>query len=344
MIQITALKPWQDPRGGQIERIRLDNGKVAVEVLSLGGIIRKLSTADKHGEHQNIVLGCDSVADYLAQQAYLGAIAGRYSNRIANGKMSYQGTEYQLDVNQATNCLHGGADGFHLKQWQMQPLEDGVRLTVTSPDGEMGFPGNCAVQLDYRLEGNNLLIEIEATVDKACPISLTQHSYFNLEGASSKTNTQHLIQVEAPQYLPMNDVGVPIAINSVTGSDLDLSQTTSFAVQTERGALTATNGFDHCYVLQTTPDNLVRFGCLSSPLSGRTMTIYTNQPGVQVYGANFLEGAIGFNGEVYQSHQAVCIEPQMLPDSPNQPALLGNAWIPAGGTYRHVSRYEFGTL
>ncbi|MCC4834844.1 galactose mutarotase [Shewanella sp. 10N.7] len=344
MIQITALEPWQDPRGGQIERIRLDNGKVAVEILSLGGIIHQLWTADKQGEMTNIVLGCDSVADYLAQQAYLGAIAGRYSNRIANGKMSYQGHEYQLDVNQATNCLHGGADGFHLKQWQMQPLEDGVRLTLTSPDGDMGFPGNCQVQLDYRLDNNNLLIDMQAKVDKACPISLTQHSYFNLEGASSKTNTRHQIQVDAQHYLPMNDVGVPIAMSSVTNSDLDLSQATVFSEQTQRPALAATNGFDHCYVLQKTADDLVRFGCLSSPESGRTMTIYTNQPGVQVYGANFLEGAIGFNGEVYQSHQAVCIEPQMLPDSPNQPDLPGDPWVPAGGTYHHSSRYEFGIL
>ncbi|MCL1067854.1 galactose mutarotase [Shewanella olleyana] len=343
MIQITALEPWQDPRGGQIERVQLDNGIIAIEILSLGGIIRQLSTADSLGKHENIVLGCDSIEDYLSQQAYLGAIAGRYSNRIANGQLQFQGQSYQLDVNQATNCLHGGADGFHLKQWHMQAIEDGVRLTVTSPDGEMGFPGNCEVQLDYRLDGNNLLIDMQAKVDKACPISLTQHSYFNLEGANSKTNTQHQIQVDAQQYLPMNDVGVPIGINSVTGSDLDLSQTTSFAVQTERAVLSATNGFDHCYVLNN-DDEIVRFGSISAPASGRTMTIYTNQPGVQVYGANFLEGAVGFNGEVYQSHQAICIEPQMLPDSPNQPELPGEPWIPAGGTYHHSSRYEFGIL
>ncbi|WP_153916467.1 aldose epimerase family protein [Shewanella sp. TC10] len=344
MIQITALEPWQDPRGGQIERVQLDNGIIAIEILSLGGIIRQLSTADNQGKHENIVLGCDNIEDYLSQQAYLGAIAGRYSNRIANGQLQFQGQSYQLDVNQATNCLHGGADGFHLKQWHMQTLADGVRLTVTSPDGEMGFPGNCNVQLDYRLDGNNLLVEMQANVDKACPISLTQHSYFNLEGASSQSNTEHQIQVDATEYLTMNDVGVPVSLEPTQGSDLDLSAATAFSQQTQRAALTPTNGFDHCYVLQTSPNELIRFGSLSSPKSGRTMTVYTNQPGVQVYGANFLEGTKGFAGQIYQSHQAVCIEPQMLPDSPNQPDLPGEPWITENGTYHHSSRYEFGNL
>ncbi|PMG31882.1 galactose mutarotase [Shewanella sp. 10N.286.52.C2] len=343
MLQITTLEPWQDPRGGWVERIRVDNGKVAIEVLSLGGIINALWTEDNQGQRDNIVLGCDSVSDYLNQPAYLGAIAGRYSNRIANGQLQYQGNHYQLDINQATNCLHGGAEGFHLKHWHMQALEDGVRLTLDSPDGDMGFPGNCTVQLDYRLADNSLLIEMQASVDKACPISLTQHSYFNLEGADSLTNAAHLIQVDAKQYLPMNEVGIPTSIAATTGSDLDLAQATAFAVQTHRPALAATNGFDHCYVLNNA-EQVCRFGCLSSPKTGRTMTIYTNQPGVQLYGANFLEGVKGFDGRIYQSHQAVCIEPQMLPDSPNQAVLPGKPWIEPGQVYRHVSRYEFGVI
>ena len=343
MLQITTLEPWKDPRGGSVERIRVDNGKVAIEVLSLGGIIHSLWTEDKQGERDNIVLGCDSVADYLNQQAYLGAIAGRYSNRIANGKLNYQGTQYQLDVNQATNCLHGGTDGFHLKHWQMSTLDNGVRLTLESPDGDMGFPGNCTVQLDYRLDDNNLIIEMRAKVDKACPISLTQHSYFNLEGGNSTTNTEHLIQVDSQQYLTMNDVGVPTAIKATANSDLDLTAPTALSVQTQRASLAPTNGFDHCYVLNNA-EEVVRFGCLSSPKTGRTMTIYTNQPGVQVYGANFLDGATGFNGRIYQPHQAVCIEPQMLPDSPNQAHLPGKPWLEPDDIYLHVSRYEFGTI
>ncbi|WP_144212408.1 aldose epimerase family protein [Shewanella donghaensis] len=367
MLQITTLEPWIDPRGGSVERIRVDNGKVAIEVLSLGGIIHSLWTEDNQGKRENIVLGCDNVADYLEQQGYLGAIAGRYSNRIANGSLNYKGTQYQLDVNQATNCLHGGAEGFHLKHWHMSSLEDGVRLTLESPDGDMGFPGKCTVQLDYRLDDNNLIIEMCAKVDKACPISLTQHSYFNLEGCTSLSNSEHLIQVDAKQYLTMNDVGVPTTIKTTTGSDLDLAEATKLSVQTQRSQLAATNGFDHCYVLtnsnidagvgvgvgvgvgtDTSTDastkNMIRFGCLSSPKSGRTMTIYTNQPGVQVYGANFLDGAKGYDGRIYKPHQAVCIEPQMLPDSPNQADLPGKPWIEPGETYRHNSRYEFGIM
>ncbi|AZG74911.1 aldose epimerase family protein [Shewanella livingstonensis] len=341
MVRFSVLEPWQDPRGGEIERVRIDNGIIALEVLSLGGIIRSLWTPDRNGERKNIVLGCDSAEDYLTQQAYLGAIAGRYCNRIANGKTQYNGEHYQLSVNQASNCLHGGVEGFNRKLWQLGALSDGMRLTLKSPDGDMGFPGNCTVQLDYRLVGNNLYIEMLASTDKACPISLTQHSYFNLDGNRSDTNEQHTLQVDATKYLTMNDVGVPTSIQATAGSDVDMAIATPMSVQTERAALAATNGFDHCYVLDNPSADLQRFGCLASPNSGRSMTVYTNQPGVQVYGANFLQGTIGKKQRPLCNHQAVCIEPQMLPDSPNQTDLLGDAWVKPGQVYHHMTRYQF---
>ncbi|WP_372940676.1 aldose epimerase family protein [Shewanella sp.] len=343
MVRFSVLEPWQDPRGGEIERVRIDNGIIALEVLSLGGIIRSLWTPDRNGERKNIVLGCDSAEDYLTQQVHLGAIAGRYSNRIANGKMTYKGQDYSLSVNQATNCLHGGTEGFNRKLWQLGTLSDGVRLTLKSPDGDMGFPGNCTVQLDYRLAGNNLYIEMLASTDKTCPISLTQHSYFNLDGNRSNTNAEHTLQVDATRYLTMNDVGVPIAIAPTQGSDLDMATATPMSVQTQRAALAATQGFDHCYVLDNPGADLQRFGCLSSPNSGRNMTVYTNQPGVQVYGANFLQGTIAKKQQVLVDHQAVCIEPQMLPDSPNQPNLPGasEVWVTPDKVYHHMTRYQF---
>ncbi|MCL1142122.1 aldose epimerase family protein [Shewanella gaetbuli] len=341
MVRFSVLESWQDPRGGEVERIRLDNGTIAVEVLSLGGIIRSLWVPNNKGERQNVVLGCDNIEDYLAQSAHLGAIAGRFANRIANGKMQFAGQEYQLSVNQATNCLHGGEQGFNRKQWQLGTTNDGVRLTLMSPEGDMGFPGNCHVQLDYRLVGNNLYVEILATTDKACPVNLTQHSYFNLDG--SQTNQHHIIQVDATQYLTMNDVGIPKSIAATAGSDLDLSSPTPMAVQTERAALAATNGFDHCYVMDNPNNDLQRFGQLSSPHSGISMTVYTNQPGVQLYGANFLQGVVGKKQQALNDHQAVCIEPQLLPDSPNQPHLPGKAWLLPGEIYHHISRYEFAT-
>lgn len=343
MVRFSVLEPWQDPRGGEIERVRIDNGIIALEVLSLGGIIRSLWTPDRNGERKNIVLGCDSAEDYLTQQAHLGAVAGRYSNRIANGTMQYQDQRYSLSVNQATNCLHGGTEGFNRKIWQLGTLSDGVRLTLKSPDGDMGFPGNCTVQLDYRLAANNLYIEILASTDKACPISLTQHSYFNLDGNRSNTNAEHTLQVDATRYLTMNDVGVPTGIASTADSDLDMATATLMSVQTQRAALAATNGFDHCYVLDNPGADLQRFGCLASPNSGRNMTVYTNQPGVQVYGANFLQGTIAKKQRALVNHQAVCIEPQMLPDSPNQPALPGasEVWITPDKVYHHMTRYQF---
>ena len=348
MVRFSVLEPWEDPRGGLIERVRIDNGIIALEVLSLGGIIRALWTPDKHNERANIVLGCDSAADYLTQNAHLGAIAGRFANRIANGKLRYQDEHYQLDINSDTNCLHGGHEGFNRKQWQLGTLSDGVRLTLQSPDGDMGFPGNCTVQLDYRLAGNNLFVEILASVDKPCPVSLTQHSYFNLDG--SESNHEHLMQIDATQYLTMNEVGVPTGIAPTQDSIFDLSVAGRLGDKLNHPALANTQGYDHCYLMNDDGDDsqsteLKRFGRLSSPISGRAMTLYTNQPGVQLYCANFLEGTLGKNQQVLNNHHGVCIEPQQLPDAPNQMQLFNlDAWLKPGELYHHISRYQFDTL
>ncbi|MDI5837050.1 aldose epimerase family protein [Shewanella xiamenensis] len=339
MVRFSVLDPWTDPRGGEIERVRIDNGIIALEVLSLGGIIRALWTPDKQGERANIVLGCDSAEDYLTQNAHLGAIAGRFANRIALGKLQYQGQTYQLDINQASNCLHGGREGFNRKNWHLGPLPDGVRLTLVSPDGDMGFPGNCTVQLDYRLAANNLYVEMLATVDKPCPVSLTQHSYFNLDGTSN--NYQHQMQIDATRYLTMNEVGIPTGIAEVKDSIFDLTQGVTLGEKLHAPELTSTQGYDHCYLMDNPDGSLRRFGCLSSPVSGRAMTVFTNQPGVQLYCANFLAGTVGRNQQSLHQHQGVCIEPQKLPDSPNQPQLGDDAWLAPGKIYHHISRYQF---
>lgn len=340
MVHFSVLEPWTDPRGGDIERVRIDNGILALEIISLGGIIRSLWTPDKHGERGNIVLGCDSAEDYLTQNAHLGAIAGRFANRIANGKMQYQRQDYQLDINQATNCLHGGREGFNRKNWHLGPLPDGVRLTLKSPDGDMGFPGNCTVQLDYRLAANNLFVEILASVDKACPVSLTQHSYFNLDG--SNTNHDHRVQLDARRYLTMDAVGVPTGIADTAGSIFDLSQPIRLGDKLHATELASTRGYDHCYLMDNADGSLARVGSLSSSMSGRAMTLFTNQPSVQLYCANFLEGTQGRNQQVLQQHHGVCLEPQMLPDSPNQTELFGDAvWLVPGKVYHHISRYQF---
>ena len=340
MVRIKALEPWLDPRGGEIDRVRIDNGIIAIEVLSLGGIIRNLWVPDREGERKNIVLGCDSAEDYLAQDAHLGAIAGRFANRIANGKITDSQNEYQLDVNHQDLCLHGGSEGFNRKIWQMGSLPDGVRLTLNSPDGDMGFPGNCQVQLDYRLVSNNLFIEIQATTDKACPINLTQHSYFNLDG--SPQVIEHELQIESSKYLVTDEKRIPLSIADVHQTVFDFTEPRLLAAAIRSEQVSSTQGLDHCYVL---PENdgrqLQRFGQLVSQGSGRAMTLYTNQPGVQVYTANFLKGTIGRKGLPLEQYQGICLEPQLLPDSPNQPELLGDGWTQAGELYHHISRYQF---
>ena len=343
MITIKALEPWADPRGGEIDRVRVDNGTIAIEVLSLGAIIRSLWVPDRDGERQNVVLGCDSASGYLEQEAHLGAIAGRFANRLANGQVTHCGQTYQLDVNHLNNCLHGGREGFNRKNWQMGSLPDGVRLTLTSPDGDMGFPGNCQVQLDYRLVGNNLFVEIQATSDKACPINLTQHSYFNLD--NSKHVLFHELQTDCLNYLVTNEQGIPQSVGHVSKTALDFldQKMLTYALQDE--FISGTNGLDHCYLMpEHDKRQLRRFGRIVSQKSGRSMTVYTNQPGVQVYTANFLQGTIGRNAEPLKQYQGICLEPQLLPDSPNQSELLGKGWTEAGEIYHHISRYQFDVL
>ncbi|ABO25138.1 aldose epimerase family protein [Shewanella loihica] len=342
MVRFRPLDAWNDPRGGQIERIIIDNGTLAIEVLSLGGIIRSLWAPDNKGERGNIVLGCDSAQDYLTQDAHLGAIAGRYANRIAGARLSRDGQAFSLDNNHQDNCLHGGREGFNRKQWHIGQLSDGVRLSLFSPDGDMGFPGNANVQLDYRLVGNNLYVEILASTDKPCPISLTQHSYFNLEGSSERSSLGHIIQSDSQHYLTTDEQGIPTDVTQVAGTPLDLSQGQSLASLKTALEAEPTRGIDHCYL---TPNHdgkaLSRFGTVSAPASGRRMTLYTNQPGVQIYGSNFLEGTLGKQGQKLASYQAVCVEPQQLPDAPNQAHLAGTPWLMPGEVYHHMSRYQF---
>lgn len=344
MIRVRPLSPWQDPRGGQIERVYIDNGTIAMEVISLGGIIRSLWVPNNAGDRGNVVLGCDNAEDYLQQQAHLGAIAGRYANRIAGARMQYQGQDYALSNNHQSNCLHGGEQGFNRKNWHMGVLPDGVRLSLLSPDGDMGFPGNCNVQLDYRLVGNNLYVEIFAATDKACPISLTQHSYFNLGGILATSNQQHQIQINASQCLALNQEGIPYGVNDVEGSILDLRLPQCLGSRQQASELASTNGYDHCYLLEGNSDELTKAAVLSEASQGRSMTLYTNQPSVQLYGANFLAGTPGRKGKQLQSHQGVCLEPQQLPDGPNQSDLPGKPWVEPNECYHHISRYQFDTF
>jgi aldose 1-epimerase len=342
MVRFRPLDAWQDPRGGQIERVNLDNGIIALEVLSLGGIIRSLWVADKAGERNNIVLGCDSIEAYLKQDAHLGAIVGRYANRIAGASLSQDGQYYDLNNNHQNNCLHGGAEGFNRQPWHIGQLPDGVRLSLFSPDGEMGFPGNCNIQLDYRLVANNLYVEIFAMTDKACPISLTQHSYFNLEGANHQSNGDHSIELACDHYLECNDQGIPLAVNAVAGTIFDLRAGRRFGELQGALAQTTTAGIDHCFLTGNHQENaLTRIGSVAALHSGRRMTLYTNQPSVQVYGGNFLGGTIGKQGRALKSYQGFCIEPQQLPDAPNQAQLPGRPWIKPGEIYHHISRYQF---
>ncbi len=338
MVHFSVLEPWQDPRGGQIDRIRVDNGTLAIEVLSLGGIIRSLWAPDRHGERGNVVLGCDNADDYLNQNAYLGAMIGRYSNRIAKGQFSDGEQSYQLNTDPMGNCLNGGSEGFHRKQWTLGALNDGVRLSLVSPNGDMGFPGNCNIQLDYRLAGNNLYVEVMASVDQVCPVSLTQHSYFNLD--SSDSCEQHALELEAAQFLTMDEVKIPTGIASCEGSPFDFQVPQGLNKALSNPELN-NQGLDLCYLLDNPENTVKRIGRLSSAKSGRAMTLYSNQPSMHLYTANYLGGVQGKLNKQLKQHQGICLEPQQVPDGPNQPQLPGKPWLKPGELYHHISRYQF---
>lgn len=337
MVRSTVLAPWQDPRGGEVERVRIDNGIIALEVLSLGGIIRKLWVPDRHGNRTNVVLGCDSVADYLAQRAHIGCVAGRYANRIKDGHLNYHGQQYQLDTNLDGNCLHGGSHGFDRHNWDIGLLPDGLRLSLFSADGDMGFPGNCVVQLDYRLVNNNLFVEFTASSDKACPISLTQHSYFNLE--QSDSIMEHWLQVWSDTLLIPDERKLPIGRQSLTDGDFALQLPQKIGKILAKPSF-AHDGLDHCYLLEQDSLGLHKAAQLLSAESGRRLTLHTNQPALQVYTGNYIAGTIGRKGVPMLAHQGMCLEPQMAPDAPNQPQL-GDPWLEPGQLYHHISRYEF---
>ncbi|WP_373497502.1 aldose epimerase family protein [Aquiflexum sp.] len=334
------------PVGGKNAKLfTFDNGNgIQVEISSFGGLVTKLLVPDKDGNSENIVLGHDNLDGYDSNEGYLGASVGRYANRIAKGKFELDGNVYQLATNNGNNHLHGGLIGFHRKHWEAEMVESEnsmkVRMTYLSADGEEGYPGNLKTTLTYELTADNkLLVEFESETDKPTIVNLTHHGYFNLS-AMEENVLGHELVIHADKYTPVNNELIPTGeLAPVKGTAFDFNDPHTVG---ERIA-EVSGGYDHNYVIKENHnDELVKIAEVYHPGSGRFMELYSDAPGVQFYSGNFLNGSITTDGIAYTKHMGMCLEPQVFPNSPNEPAFP-TASLNPGETYTHRIQFHFST-
>lgn len=314
-----------------------------VSILNYGGTVTRIITKDKSENDGDVVLGFDSLSGYLRKgNPFFGSLVGRYANRIANAKFTLDGKEYTLAANNNGQSLHGGIKGFDKVLWNAEKLsgDSSLKLTYLSKDGEEGYPGNLNAEVVYTLTAaNELKIDYSATTDKATPVNLTNHSYFNLSAGADSTILDHELQLNADYYTPVNEFLIPTGkIDAVKGTPMDF--TTSKLIGKDLDSVKG--GYDHNWVCNKKGTDLEKIASVYHATSGRLMEVYTTQPGVQFYSSNFLNGTLinTKNGQKYVKHAALCLETQHFPDSPNEPAFPTSILRP-GETYRHTTVYKF---
>ena len=302
-----------------------NKNNMEVCVTNFGGRIVSVMVPDKDGQMRDVVLGFDSIQDYVSKPSDFGASIGRYANRINQGRFTLDGTEYQLPQNNYGHCLHGGPQGFQYRVFDaVQPNPQELELTYMAEDGEEGFPGNITCKVLMKLTDDNAIdIRYEAETDKPTIVNMTNHSYFNLDGDAAR-NEAHLLTIDADYYTPVDSTFMTTGeIAPVEGTSMDFRTPTPVGarindydfVQLKNG-----NGYDHNWVLNTKGDITRKCATLESPLTGIVLDVYTNEPGIQVYAGNFLDGSLtGKKGITYNQRASVCLETQKYPDTPNKP-------------------------
>ena len=340
------------PDGKEVDLYTLTNAHgMKAKISTYGGIITELDAPDRDGKMGDVVLGFDNLKSYLAGSPYFGALIGRVANRIAKGRFTLDGKEYKLFVNNGPNALHGGEKGFDKVVWRAEPEEtkDGpaLKLTYLSPSGEEGYPGNLTVHVTYTLTNENALrIDYTATTDKATPLNLTNHSYFNLGGPGSGDVLGEEVMIAADKYTPVDATMIPTGeIKPVKGTPLDFTKPTTIGARIDElkpdKAAANPGGYDHNYVLRGGDKEPALAARVHDPKTGRTMEVYTTEPGLQFYTGNFLDGTLkGKNGVVYKKHQAFCMEADHFPDSVNHPDFPSTILEP-GKTYTQTTVYNF---
>ena len=335
------------PSGRAVDLFTLRNGNgLVARITNYGTILTELHVPDRHGRLCDVVAGFDNLAQYLKGHPYFGCTVGRVANRIAGGKFRLGGKGYSLAVNNGPNALHGGIKGFDKVLWKATPLHGAtVRFDYTSADGEEGYPGKLAVTVIMQLTDDNaLLIDYTATTTKPTPINLTNHSYFNLAGGGD--SRRHKLMIAADFYTPKNPANVPTGeIRPVKGTPLDFTKPTAVGVRFAKlGGKPP--GYDHNFVLRGDATNSGKPALCArvvEPKSGRVMEVFTTEPGVQLYTANWLDGSlVGKGGVVYGRHCGLCLETQHFPNSINIPHFPSTVLRP-GETYRQTTIYRFST-
>lgn len=343
---VTKSSFGKTPEGKEIELYTLTNDKGLIcKIMTFGAIITELHVPDRDGKMGDVVLGFDKLDGYLEKHPYFGAAIGRYANRIAKGKFTVDGKTYTVATNNGPNHLHGGLKGFDKVVWKAEILESAlgpsVKFSYLSPDGEEGYPGNLTVMIIYTLtDKNELRIDYVANTDKATPVNLTNHSYFNL--ACEDSILHHVVEIFAHKYTPVIDDNlIPTGeLKSVKGTPLDFTGLAEIGSRI-RFLPNKPTGYDHNYVLDAGGKGLTLAARVIEPKYGRVMEVSTTEPGLQFYTGNFLDGSLtGKYGRVYKQYSAFCMECDHFPDSPNQ-AKFPTTILRPGQTFSQTTCYRF---
>jgi len=324
---------------------------VEAKITNYGGILVSLKVPDRNGKFDDVVLGFNDLDTYLKGHPYFGALIGRYGNRIAKGRFTLNGVEYKLAVNNGENTLHGGIKGFDKVVWTGKEMKTkagpAVVLTYLSKDGEEGYPGNLNVRVVYTLTNNNeLKIEYSATTDKDTVTNLTHHSYFNLAGEGNGDILSHLVTINGSRFLPTDAGSIPTGeLRKVAGTPFDFLTAHAIGerINQDEEQLKLGNGYDHNWIINGRSGTLRLAATAYESTSGRTMQVWTTEPGMQFYSGNFLDGTLtGKSGKIYQRRTGFCFETQHYPDSPNHPAFP-TTMLKKGATYKSTTIYRFGS-
>jgi aldose 1-epimerase len=337
-------KPYgKMPDGTAVDLYVVKDGDIEAQIITYGATVVSLSTPDRNRHSADVVLGFDALDGYLSKSdPYFGAIVGRYANRIAGAKFVLDGKTYHVPQNDGPNALHGGTRGFDKVVWTAKPLADGVEFQYVSKDGDQGYPGTLTAVVRYTLKNNVLRIEYTATTDKNTVVNLTNHSYFNLSGAADVLGFE--LKLNASRYTPVDATLIPTGeLAPVEGTPFDFRKSTAIGarIDADNEQLRRGKGYDHNWVLDGAAGKLSQAAEAFDPASGRVLQVWTDQPGIQFYSGNFLDGtAKGKGGKVYGRRSGFCLETQHFPDSPNHPKFPSTE-LKTGQKYHTVTEFRF---
>jgi len=355
-IQARPFGALTDGRAVEAYRLANDVG-MAVEVLTYGAVLHQVQVPDRTGAVRDVALGLSTLDEYVHRSPYFGAVVGRFANRIADGTFVIDGATYRVPVNEPPASVHGGLEGFDKKVWQAQPFTDarwmGLRLGYVSPDGEEGYPGTLVTEVAYRLarDRGTLRVDYTASTDRPTVINLTNHSYFNLAGEGSGSILDHVVEIAASRYLPLQDTLLPTGeLAPVTGTPLDFRTPHAVGERIREGfeQLVIARGYDHNFVLDRRdgagPGELTFAARVTEPGSGRMLEVWTTEPGIDFYSGNFLDGSlVGPSGRCYRQGDGLAIEPEHFSNSPNI-AHFPSTVLRPGEQYASATEYRFSTV